>query len=201
MARTWFMEDINDEWTQLLNEQKIEDTITQEMHLTSEDWQVINNDIGERIIFASGNEGEEKAILESDISGILRYDCFPKRTKASKKSLGADGLIEYISQLRGISCEKVYSIISEQFNWFENNYIDLYMHALVVSAMKYREAGNANLSADALLSEMCISDKQDALYAKKWIEERFNIVHGSFFGGKPLLEYNPARKTIVQAEE
>jgi Type I restriction-modification system methyltransferase subunit len=201
MARTWFMEDINDEWTQLLNEQKIEDTITQKMHLTSEDWQVINNDIGERIIFASGNEGEEKAILESDISGILRYDCFPKRTKASKKSLGADGLIEYISQLRGISCEKVYSIISEQFNWFENNYIDLYMHALVVSAMKYREAGNANLSADALLSEMCISDKQDALYAKKWIEERFNIVHGSFFGGKPLLEYNPARKTIVQAEE
>lgn len=201
MARIWFTEDINDEWTQLLNEQKIEDEITKEMHLTSEDWQAIDNYIGERMILASGYEGDEGIITEPDVSGILRYDCFPRRTKASKKSLGSDGLIEYISQVKGIPCEKVYSIISEQFEWFEDNYIDLYMHALVISAMKYREMSNVDLSVGRLLSEMCILDKQDVTYAKKWIEKRFNSVHNSTFEGKPILEYIPARKIIVRVEE
>lgn len=201
MARIWFAEDINDEWTQLLNEQKIEDEITKEMHLTAEDWQAIDNYIGERMIFALGNKDDEVTITKSDVSGILRYDCFPRRTKASKKSLGSDGLIEYISQVKKIPCEKVYFTISEQFDWFEENYIDLYMHALVISAMKYREMSNVDLSVDRLLSEMCISDKQDIAYAKKWLEKRFNGVHNSTFEGKPLLEYIPAKKIIVRVEE
>ena len=201
MARTWFAEDINDEWTQLLNEQKIEDEIIKEMRLTSEDRQAIDNYIGERMILASRYEGDEGNIIEPDVLGILRYDCFPRRTKANKKSLGSDGLIEYISQVKKIPCEKVYSIISEQFDWFEDNYISLYMHALVISAMKYREVNNANLSVDRLLSEMCVSDVQDVEYAKNWIEKRFNGIHSSTFEGKPLLEYIPARKIIVWVEE
>lgn len=200
-ARMWFSEDIDDEWTQLLNEQKIEDKIAKEMHLTSEDQQAIDNYIGKRMILASEYEGEEVTINETDVLGILGYDCFPRRTKASKKSLGADGLIEYISQVKGIPCEKVYSVISERYDWLAESYIDLYMHALVLSAMKYRETGNDNLSVVRLLSEMGISDKQDTDYAKKWIEKRFNGVHKGAFEGRPLLEYIPARKTIVWVEE
>lgn len=201
MARAWFAEDINDEWNQLLNEQQIEDEIMKELHLTSEDQRAIDNYIGERMIFASGYKGDEGNIIESDVSGILRCDCFPRRTKADKKALGSDGLIEYISQVKKIPCEKVYSIISGQFDWFEDNYIDLYMHALVMSAMRYREVNNTNLSISRLLSEMCILDKQDVDYAKGWIEKRFNSIHGSTFEGKPLLEYIPAKKIIAWVKE
>ncbi|MBQ3834420.1 MAG: hypothetical protein II816_02760, partial [Elusimicrobia bacterium] len=107
-------EDVKDEWTQLLNEQKIEDLISAEMKLTIEDKQAIDDYIGRRIVFADENETEQE-LCESDVLGVLGYDCFPRRTKANKKALGSDGLIEYISQIKEISCERVYCKIQKKF--------------------------------------------------------------------------------------
>lgn len=200
MAEKWFLEDIEDEWLQLINEQKIENEIVNEMKLTPEDINAIDNYIGERVIISTGHE-KSRPITESDVTGILGVDCFPRRTKVYKKSLGADGLIEYLSQLKGISCEEVYSEIIDKYAWFAESYIDLYLHALVLSKMKFREQVRKKMSIDKLLYEAGIYDKRDITMAKKWIMERFDIVHNNSFEGNPLYKYNSASKAIVRVEE
>lgn len=199
-AREWFLEDINDEWVQLTAEQRIEDVIAKEMHLTDEDKKAIDGYIGCRTIMTV--KGEENAkISESDVSGLLGFDCFPRRTKANKKALGSDGLIEYVSQALGISCEKVKIELEKSFNWFEDEYVNLYMQALILSALKYRNDACKSMALNTVISSMNINDKQDEELAASWIETRFNIAHKGLFEGKPLYTYNSESKTLEWNEE
>lgn len=200
VAKVWFFEDIEDEWTQLYNEKIIEDTIAREMSLTVTDKQAIDEYIGCRTITTERNE-ENIVVSESDVSGILGTDCFPSRTKASKKSLGSDGLIEYVSLIKGISCEKVYKELSKHFAWFENRYIDLYMQALVLSALMYRDKSHRNVVVDEVISNMGISDKKDKTFAKAWIESRFVVAHSELFLGKPIYYYNSISGIFQWIEE
>lgn len=200
VAREWFMEDIRDEWIQLTAEQITEDEIAKEMHLTDEDKKSIDDFIGSRAVLSI--EGEESTeITESDVSGLLGFDCFPRRTKANKRALGSDGLIEYVSQKKGLSCEKVKSYLEGRFDWFEREYIDLYMLALTLSSLKYRDKSCRCMTANDVISAMNITDKQDMDFAASWIESRFDIVHSGLFEGKKLYNYNSKSKTLELNEE
>ena len=200
IARKWFLEDVKDEWTQLLNEQKIEDLISAEMKLTIEDKQAIDDYIGRRIVFADENETEQE-LCESDVLGVLGYDCFPRRTKANKKALGSDGLIEYISQIKEISCERVYCKIQKKFVWLEDKYIDLYVHALVMSALDFKGNKHRDMSIDAILSEMGLTESQDKAFVKTWIGSKFTTVHSSVFERKPLYHYDSKSRMLIWEEE
>lgn len=189
MAEKWFQEDIRDEWTQLLNEQKIEDYISAELELTTEDNHAIDDYIGQRII--KSNETDAKRELSAaNISGILGYDCLPRRTKASKKSLGVDGLIEYISQIYMISCEKVCNELKKHFEWVKNDYNNLYIHALVLSALKFKENEHEDNNIEILLPKMGITDADDKSFVRAWIKSEFYIVHSGVFGENPLYCYD-----------
>ncbi len=201
VSRTWFMEDIEDEWIQLINEQKIEDKISAELKLTHEDKQAIDNYIGIRNIFNTGYYENDIIITNDDIIGVLGFDCFPKRTKASKKSLGSDGIIEYLSQLKGVSCERIYSEISGKYSLIAENYIDLYLHALILSGVKYRENLINKIEVDTLFTEVGITNKIDIDFALEWIEKKFNIVHNGSFEGKPLYTYCSTDNSLVRLEE
>lgn len=199
-AREWFLEDIRDEWVQLTAEQRIEDEIEKEMHLTDEDKKAIDDYIGRRTIMRV--KGEENVKLsESDVSDLLGFDCFPRRTKANKKALGSDGLIEFVSQAQCISCEKVKSELEERFNWFEDEYVNLYMQALVLSALKYRNNTCKCMDLNTVISSLNITNKHDVDLAVSWIESRFNIAHKNLFGGKPLYTYNSESKTLEWNKE
>lgn len=200
VAKEWFIEDINDEWIQLAAEQITEDEIALEMHLTYEDKKAIDDFIGSRTILSL--EGEESSeVTESDVSGLLGFDCFPRRTKANKKALGCDGLIEYVSQTKGVSCEKVKSYLEQRFDWFESEYVDLYMHALILSALKYRDNVYRSMTVNAVISVMNITDLQDIAFATSWIESRFDIVHKDLFEGSSLYNYNAKSKMLELNEE
>lgn len=199
MAKLWFLEDIEDEWTQLRNEQMIEDLISSEMKLTAEDLQAIDNYVGRRVIFASQAE-PQKALCESDAAGVLGYDCFPRRTKAGKGTLGTDGLIEFISQSKGLSCEKVYRELKAGFAWFKNCYTDLYVHALLMSVLKFREETHNDVSIETIPIEMGAESTEDVRFVKAWIETRFNIVHNGVFERKPLYRYEPSGKMLKREE-
>lgn len=201
VSQTWFMEDIEDEWTQLINEQRIEDNISAELKLTHEDKQAIDNYIGVRNIFNTGYDENDVIITNDDIIGILGFDCFPKRTKANKKSLGSDGIIEYLSQLKGVSCERIYSELSEKYSLIAENYIDLYLHALILSGVKYRENLTNKTEVDTLFAEVGITNKIDIDFALEWMEKRFNIVHNGSFEGKPLYTYCSTDNSLVRLEE
>ena len=189
MAKAWFQEDIKDEWTQLMNEQKIEDYISKEMELTIEDNHAIDDYIGKRIIKANGTEAEQE-LCEDDVLGKLGFDCFPRRTKASKKSLGADGLIEYISQTKLISCERACGELKKHFDWLKNDYKNLYVHALVLSALKFKENENDDSNLEKLLSEMGVTGADDRIFVQNWVETQFDVIHSGVFKGEPLFYYD-----------
>ena len=195
VAKEWFTEDICDEWQQLTAEQIIEDEIAKEMHLTDADKQAIDGFIGSRTVISVGRE-DDTVITESDVSGILGLDCFPRRTKANKKALGSDGLIEYVSQIKRLPCEIVKSCLEERFDWFESEYIDLYMLALTSSALMYRDRAYRSMTKDAAITAMNITDKQDIAFATLWLESRFNTIHSGLFEGKPLYHYDFESKTL-----
>lgn len=200
MAKKWFLEDIKDEWTQLLNEQQIEDYISAEMDLTIEDNRAIDDYIGQRLIKANENEAELN-LCEADVSRIMGFDCFPRRTKARKKSLGSDGLIEFISQTKTISCERVCNELEKHFDWFKDDYNNLYVHALVLSALKFKDNENGDKSIDVLLSEMGITGTNDKSFVKTWIKKQFNTVHSGMFEEKPLYYYDSKSEIIKRIKE
>lgn len=200
VAKLWFLADLNDEWEQLQNEQKIEDFISKNMELTKEDQQAIDAYIGGRTIFSQKNETKCKITL-SDVKGILACDCLPKRTKSSKKSLGSDGLIEYLSHIKGISCKSIIADIKKRFDLFADRYIDLYLHALVLSALRFRDKKMEQICIDALTIEMACVEGTDRQLAEEWIRERFNEVHYSMFEGKIIYYYDSENEIIKSAEE
>ncbi len=200
VAKTWFEEDLGDEWTQLINEQAIEDEIAEEMRLTYEDRLAIDNYIGARKV--TSPKGESDLVLcQSDIVGSLGCDCLPKRTKASKKSLGADGLIEYVSQLEGASCERVYAFLMKHFEWFAKNYVDLYIHSLILSSLEYRQAEMVPCSVLEVIHKARVSDKEDVRFMTEWIARHFNEFHKELFLGSPLFSFNAARGFFEQVKE
>lgn len=201
MARIWFTEDIEDEWEQLQNEQIIEDLISKEMSLTSEDLNTIDTYIGARTIRSKGDRNQGAFPEESYPPVVLGFDCLPKKTKAHKGSLGTDGLLEHIAQIKGISCEEVYLALPDRFDLFKNSYINLYMHALILSALKYREIGIGEFPIEDLISAMNLSIDSDTMYAEFWIEKNFNDVHSGSFAGEPLYKYDPERRAILRIEE
>lgn len=199
-AKKWFIEDLKDEWIQLLNEQKIEEFISDKMGLTVDDNRAIDDYIGQRIIKASNDDRGIK-LCETDVFGIMGSDCFPRRTKASKKSLGSDGLIEYVSQIKEIPCERVYGELEKRFDWFEDCYTNLYIHALLMSALRFKENRSENASVEDILSEMGISMKNDRSLVQLWIASKFETIHSDVFEGKPQYYYSAESGMIRKVED
>ena len=190
IAYQWFLEDIQDQWDQLQCEQTIEDLISTEMKLRAEDQNAINNLIGERIIYSNDTWQEHFSLENYNIEELLDCNCNPKRTKASKKTMGADCLIEYLSQKESISCEKVFSVLQEEYSFFEQKYVDLYLHSLIMSGMRYKDGPLHAYAIDEVLDTVNVHSGEDREYATGWIINRFNIVHPGCFDQKLLLYFN-----------
>ena len=195
MAKRWFFEDIEDEWDQLQNEQKIEDIISAMMELSSADKEAIDNYIGKRTIF-SDDDRAYPPLCEVDISNVLGNDCFPRRTKTSKKSIGSDGLIEYISQANGMPCSRVYQELKSHFEWFEKKYSDLYIHALIMSALRFKEQEHRDINLEDALSVIGKNDLSGAKTVQAWLETEFTSFHTATFDGKPLYRYDASKKFL-----
>ena len=201
-SRIWFDEDLKDELTQLLNEQKIEDEIAAEMCLTTEDKLAIDSLIGRRIVFSYDGENNQ-IILEKDISEWIGYDCLLKRTKANKKSIGSDGIIEFLSQLKEISCEYAYSFISSHYEFFEEKYIALYLHSLIMSGLNFldQQSKSKTHSLSSLIIDIGIKSEIDRMLVTDWVEKQFNKVHYETFFEKPIVKYDSLNKTFLWIEE
>ncbi len=193
-AFEWFCEDIHDEWSQLVLEQQIEDYIYQCFEITDEDCRSIDNYIGSRTIFQNSND----MTISSDnlvLNGVLGPDCFPKRTKANKLDTGADGIIEYLSQETHFSCESIHSSIIDKYNQIEQLYIDLYMQAIVLSAVGFPNNMVETLTADEILERANVYNSNIEI-ANRWICTRFNKTHQELFKECPIFEYDSKQQAI-----
>ena len=198
-AYEWFCEDIHDEWNQLVLEQQIEDFIYQCFDITAEDRRSIDNYIGARTIIQNI---DELSVQENDYSltGLIGPDCLPKRTKANKLNIGADGIIEYIAQDTNHSCEFVFNTILDKYAQVEPLYIDLYMQAIILSALDFPHRIVDVLSVDEILAKSSIGGS-DSRFALEWIATSFNNTHNALFFNNPIFEFDSKQKAIIKKRD
>ena len=133
----------------------------------------------------------------------LDYNCDLKRTKATKKSLGCDGIIEFLSQKLAVSCETIYNAFVEErvaLDKVITLYRSLYFHALVMSALRYKEQRIRMSVADILLKSG-ITDISDLNDFKDWIHTEFNIVHNESFLRCPIYYFDKNSDMIIPSGE
>lgn len=204
MAFHWFMEDITDEWTQLQLEAQIDSYITKELSLSHEDIDVINNFIGEKKVFA---QESDKVIDYKDLESVLKksvdFNCNIIRTKTSKKALGCDGLLEFLSQKLNVSCESIYKTLVNQDFYLSNlkeRYEGLYLHSVVVSALGYPYKPSS-MNLDELVQKLCVDNKGQEAFIKNWVIDSFNDIHYESLMKSPIFEFVKNRNKIVYIKE
>lgn len=203
-AYHWLRDDLYCEWTQLKLEEQIDQKIFCEMRLTREDIEAIDEYLGSKLIYSrrSSKELDIKAWPEIFIQS-LDYNCDLKRTKATKKSLGCDGIIEFLSQKLAVSCETTYNAFVEErvaLDKVITLYRNLYFHALVMSALRYKEQRIRMSVADILLKSG-ITDISDLNDFKDWIRTEFNIVHTESFLKCSIYYFNKNSDMIIPSGE
>ena len=203
-AYQWLRDDLYCEWTQLKLEEQIDQEIFCEMKLTREDIEAIDKYLGSKLIYSrqSSKELDMKAWPEIFMQS-LDYNCDLKRTKATKKSLGCDGIIEFLSQKLAVSCETIYNAFVEErvaLGKVITLYRNLYFHALVMSALRYKEQRIRMSVADILLKSG-ITDISDLNDFKAWIRTEFNIVHNESFLKCPIYYFDKNSDMIIPSGE
>lgn len=200
----WLHDDLYCEWTQLKLEEQIDQEIFSEMGLTKEDIDAINAYLGSKVIYSRGSS-EKLDIKEwpEIFTKSLDYNCDLKRTKATKKSLGCDGIIEFLSQKFSISCETIYNAFTKEqvdLDKVIELYQTLYFHALVMSALRYKEQRIGMSVADISLKSG-ITNNAELNEFKNWIRTEFNIVHAESFLKCPIYSFDKNSDMIIPSGE
>ena len=174
------------------------------MGLTKEDIDAINAYLGSKVIYSRGSS-EKLDIKEwpEIFTKSLDYNCDLKRTKATKKSLGCDGIIEFLSQKFSISCETIYNAFTKEqvdLDKVIELYQTLYFHALVMSALRYKEQRIGMSVADISLKSG-ITNNAELNEFKNWIRTEFNIVHAESFLKCPIYSFDKNSDMIIPSGE
>lgn len=203
-AYLWLRDDLYCEWTQLELEEQIDQEVFCETGMTKEDIGAIDEYLGSKVIYGRQSSQELDTKLWPEIfMQSLDYNCDLKRTKATKKSLGCDGIIEFLSQKLAVSCEAIYNVFFEEqvaLDKVIELYQNLYFHALVMSAMRYKEQRIKMSVADISLKSG-ITNGFDLNDFKDWIRTEFNIVHRESFLKCPIYYFDKNSDMILPLGE
>ncbi len=200
-AYQWFRDDLYCEWTQLKLEEQIDREIFSEMGLTKEDIDAIDEYLGTKVIYSRQTLQTPDTNKWSEIfMQSLDRNCDLKRTKAAKKSLGCDGIIEFLSQKLDVSCETIYNVFSEErgvaLDKVITLYQNLYFHALVMSALHYKEQ-RIGMSVSEISLKSAITDTSDLNDFTDWIRSDFNTVHAESFLKCPVYCFDKNSDMII----
>lgn len=204
LAHTWFLEDIQDEWVQLQNENLIDKYICSVFGLTEEDLLIIDNYIGTKLITAeSGNTPVEEKQLEIALQNTLDYNCNISRTKFEKKSLGCDGIVEYLSQKTNYTCEAIVDYICKN-NYYpqfiKKRYESLLLHALIISALGY-VSNYSRIPISQVIEDLNITNHMALSQFKELIKDDFNKVHTEAFLKSPIYLFDSVSDEFINVKE
>ena len=193
IAHQWYQEDLQDEWTQLSHEHEIEQEVGAILQLTDEDLKTIDSLIGPKLVL-TGKSRPLPSVqeLEQLMCKHLDTNCTLRRTKAKRNALGCDGILEYLSQESGVSCEEIWQYFSRiDFypNWLKEKYLGLYLHALVLSAMEYPTGNVECLTTKEIAQRTGIIENTEAAVLETWLEHSFDLVHPAALMGDPVFHY------------
>ena len=203
-ARQWFLDDIQSEWEQLQQEQLIDQYIFSVMKITEEDIKIIDEFIGEKkVLFERDEPKITSEVLSYGLEKSLDSNCNIVRTKSEKKRLGCDGILEYLSQVIGASCESIYNYFLEN-NYYpeviKSQYENLLIHSVLMSEINYLIASK-NIGVSSLIKHIRKPKNFDVSEFRTWIISSFNIVHSECFCKNPIFVYNPTSDEIELIKE
>lgn len=192
-ARQWFLEDLHDEWLQLFCEHSIENELSRLMNLSAADSAEIDRLIGPKQVMKEQSQTFPKAqLIEALMKKHMDASCTLTSTRARRTSLGCDGMIEYLSQETGSSCEDIWQLLSRDSfypDWLEKKYTGLYLHALALSAMGFPTASTDRLTAAEIAARAGISEHTEAARLEVWLADSFNRIHQAVLMNAPVFHY------------
>lgn len=196
----WLLDDLYCEWEQLKLEQEIDNIIYHTMSLTQDDIHAIDQYLGPKIIYNDNSSGTpDFKDLSAAFVQSLDANCDLARTKATKKALGCDGIIEFLSQKFSFSCESIYyTLVNENINLQDAKmlYRDLYFHALIMSVLQFK-GDHLSLPIDEIAQRSGISFSDDCCEFKNWIQTKFNSIHYDSLLKCPIFHYDRNRDMIT----
>ena len=204
LAHTWFIQDIEDEWTQLQNENSIDEYICSVFDLAKHDLSVVDDYIGAKLIKSLGpNDAINEEQLHATLKNALDYNCNVSRKKSCKKSLGCDGIVEYLSQKTDYSCESIVNhILVNNFypEYIKKQYENRLLHAIIMSALGYSNKSN-RISISQVIEDAKIVQQRDLMQFKKWVSNNFNTVHEDAFLKSPIYVFDPISDEFINVKE
>lgn len=189
-----FNDDLINELLKLEVESKIDQFIFKEYGLSEEEEKHLQDSVGECAYLIDRTQEIDIDKLDKYLEKLIDAACCLKRTRASKNSLGSDGVLEYVAKDLGVNPEVVVKKIQEkpfEMKRVLNKYMDMILHNMVLYKLDYN-TDNGVLISECAITEL-VSDLMDRFGKdfdySKWIQESFNKVHSEIFKGVPYLQY------------
>lgn len=187
-------DDLTNELLKLEVESKIDQYIFKEYGLSGEEEKHLQDSVGECAYLIDKTHEIDIEKLDKYLVKLMDAACCLKRTRASKNSLGSDGVLEYVAKDLGVNPEVVVKKIQEtpfEMKRVLAKYKDMILHNTILYKLGY------NTADGVLIPENTIAEIVYDLINKfgkefdydKWIQESFNKVHSEIFKGIPYLKY------------
>lgn len=196
LNNAWRMlnDDLTNELLKLEVESKIDQFIFEEYGLSEEEEKHLQDSVGECAYLIDRTQEIDIDKLDKYMEKLMDAACCLKRTRASKNSLGSDGVLEYVAKDLGVNPEVIVKKIQEkpfEMKRVLNKYMDMILHNMVLYKLGYN-TNNGVLISECEITEL-VSDLMDRFGKdfdySKWIQDSFNKVHSEIFKGVPYLQY------------
>lgn len=187
-------DDLTNELLKLEVESKIDQFILEEYGFSKEEEKHLRNSVGECAYLIDRTQEIDINKLDKYLEKLMNAACCLKRTRASKNTLGSDGVLEYVAKDLGVNPEVLVKKIQEkpfEMKRVLNKYMDMILHNMVLYKLGYNTDSGVLISGCAmteLVSDMMDRFGNDFEYSN-WIQESFNKVHSEIFKGVPYLQY------------
>lgn len=187
-------DDLTNELLKLEVESKIDQYIFQEYGLSKEEEKHLRESVGECAYLIDRTQEIDLDKLDKYLDKLMDAACCLKRTRASKNSLGSDGILEYAAKDLCVNPEGMVKKIQEkpfELRRVLSKYMDMILHNFVLYKLGYDTDHGVQVS-ECTITEI-VSDLIDRFGKgfdySKWIQESFNKVHSEIFKGVPYLQY------------
>ena len=191
-AARLFLDEMEGELEKLACEARLDDVILQAYKLTRRELDELEEAVGRPAGKLTGTR--LPADLDEEMARGLDAGCQLARTRANRRCLGCDGLLEWIAQREAADPAEVVALIRrepEAFPQCRAKYTELALHGAVLAALGFR-TDRAVLELSALRQRFfnlfpALKGEWDMV--EDWILHRFSAVHAQSFYSHPYYRF------------
>ena len=195
------VKEFQSELAKLTCEKKLDDIILEAYALDKLERGKLDDAVGVPVLTVKGAPNAVK--LDKAIAQALDTNCQLMRTRANKRSLGCDGILEFIARKEQVSPIAIASLIrdnTEMFAACKAKYTNLVLHNIVLAILGFRLERSDGIQVSELRSRFVkrypsLKDEWDRV--ENWIIEQFNSVHEQAFCAIPYYRYENGEFLIM----